>query len=221
VLVPPVASVLCAAGMLLTDQQHDFVRSCIARFSELDPGRLEALVLEMAEQGQAQLLRADVPRDRIEHRVALDLRYVKQYHEVTVSVSREAVRAGDFRTMLDAFHREHDRLYGYELSAQGTDLELINVRVRSIGRTDKPQLPKIAVGSSDPTGALKRRRLAFVPERESFEQLPVYDGHRLQAGNAIDGPALIERTDTTIFVSAAYAARVDEHGTCVVRRRAS
>jgi N-methylhydantoinase A len=207
--------------MLLTDQQHDFVRSCIARFSDLDPTRLDALVLEMTGQGEAQLLRADVPKDRIEHKVALDLRYVKQYHEVTVPVSREAVRAGDFEAMRDAFHREHDRLYGYELSAEKTDVELINVRVRSIGRTDKPSLPKIAAGSSDPSGALKRKRRAFVPERESFEELPVYDGHRLQAGNAIDGPALIERTDTTIFVSADYAARIDEHGTCVVRRRAS
>jgi N-methylhydantoinase A len=220
VLVPPVASVLCAAGMLLTDQQHDFVRSCIARFSELDPKRLEALVLEMAEQGQGQLRRADVPQDRIEHLVALDLRYLKQYHEVTVPVSLEAVRAGDFGAMLAEFHREHDRLYGYELSTEGTGVELINVRVRSIGHTDKPQLPRIAAGSSDASVALKRRRRAFIPELDRFEDLPVYDGHRLLAGNTIEGPALIERTDTTILVSAAYAARVDDHGTCVVRRRA-
>ncbi len=34
-----------------------------------------------------------------------------------------------------AFHAEHDRLYGYHLEAEGTGLELINVRVRAIGVT--------------------------------------------------------------------------------------
>ena len=49
--------------------------------------------------------------------------------------------------------------------------------------------------------------------------MPVYDGHALCAGNRIPGPALIERVDTTLFVSARYTAQVDEHGSVVVRRR--
>jgi len=49
--------------------------------------------------------------------------------------------------------------------------------------------------------------------------VPVYDGHALLGGNAIPGPALVDRTDTTIFVSAAYSARVDEHGSIVMERR--
>ena len=57
-----------------------------------------------------------------------------------------------------------------------------------------------------------------MPERDAFEEIPVYDGHRLLAGNTISGPALIERTDTTLFVSAAYRASVDEHATCVLER---
>ena len=217
VLVPTAASVLCAAGMLLTDQQHDFVRSCIGPLTALEPGRIKALVDEMAETGETQLRCADVAPERIEHRVALDLRYVKQYHEVTVLVSRDAIDRGDYASVAAAFHAEHDRLYGYELSREGTDLELINVRVRSIGGVDKPNLPKAQPGGPDAAGARKGSRRAFVPERDAFETVPVYDGHALRAGNEIDGPALIERTDTTIVVTAAYRVRVDEYGTCVIR----
>ena len=36
-------------------------------------------------------------------------------------------------------------------------------------------------------------------------------------GNAVPGPALIEKTDTTIFVSAGYAATVDEYGSVLLR----
>lgn len=221
VLVPPVASVLCAAGMLLTDQQHDFVRSCISELGKLPKERLQSLVGELTRQGEAQLRRADVPPERIEQRVALDLRYLKQYHEVTVPVALEAIERGDWASMIAAFHREHDRLYGYELSAEGTPVELINVRVKSVGRVEKPSLPRLPAGTADPSRAAKKPRRAYVPERDRFEELQVFDGHALQAGNRISGPALIERTDTTIFVSAAYDARIDDYGTAIVERRAS
>jgi N-methylhydantoinase A len=221
VLVPPVASVLCAAGMLLTDQQHDFVRSCISELDKLDLERLRGLVSELTREGEAQLRRADVPADRIEQQVALDLRYVKQYHEVTVPMALGDVTRGDTRAVVAAFHREHDRLYGYELSAEGTPVELINLRVRSIGRVDKPELPRLPAAGPDASRAKKGQRRAYVPERDAFESVAVYDGHALGAGNRIAGPALIERTDTTIFVSAAYAARIDEYGTAIVERRAS
>ena len=221
VLVPPVASVLCAAGMLLTDQQHDFVRSCIGRLDGLDPKRVGGVVRELCALGHAQLDQAGVPADRVEHRVMFDLRYVKQYHEVTVPVAREAALGGDFASAIAAFHKEHDRLYGYELSKEGTGLELINVRVRSIGRVEKPTIPKVPRGDGDPSRAKKGARRAYVPETDRFEDVPVYDGHALRAGDALAGPALVERTDTTIFVSAGYKARLDEHGTCVIERRPS
>jgi N-methylhydantoinase A len=217
VLVPTAASVLCAAGMLLTDQQHDFVRSCIGPLGKLEPGRIKALVDEMAAAGEEQLRRADVPADRIAHHVALDLRYVKQYHEVTVPVPRADIDRADFASVARAFHAEHDRLYGYELSSEGTDLELINVRVRSVGRVDKPVLPKAKAGGPDASRAKKGSRRAFVPERDVFETLPVYDGHALSAGNRIEGPALVERSDTTIVVTAGYRMLVDEYGTAVIR----
>ncbi|MCC6215360.1 MAG: hydantoinase/oxoprolinase family protein [Polyangiaceae bacterium] len=219
VLVPPVASVLCAAGMLLTDQQHDFVRSLLGRLSELEPARIAAVVGELCAHGEELLLGARVPADRIDHQVFLDLRYVKQYHEVTVPVGRADLARGDHGPALAAFHREHDRLYGYELSQEGSPVELINVRVRSVGRSDKPVLPRVAAGGHSADHALRRRRRAYVADRDGFEEVPVYDAHALLAGNVVSGPALLERTDTTIVLGASHQARVDDHGTCVVTRR--
>ena len=74
--------------MLLSDLQHDFVRTYITPVSSLDPGRLDALI------GGDGRPRASTPNwparasddARIAHDVALDLRYVKQYHEVTLPI---------------------------------------------------------------------------------------------------------------------------------------
>jgi len=218
VVVPATASVLCAAGMLFSDLQHDFVATYITPLSGLDADRLRALVAEMTTQGGAQLEGEGVGADDVFHSVALDLRYVKQYHEVTLAVSREAVQSADLDGIAQAFHAEHDRLYGYHLTE--TDLELINVRVRAVGRVQKPTLPELERGSRDPSvDACKGRRRAYLPEPDRFGEVEVYDGHRLKAGNAIAGPALIERIDTTIFVSSGFTARIDDHGSCLLDRK--
>jgi len=217
--IPPTASVLCATGMLMGDLRQDYVRSHVCRFRELDVDRVRALVGEMTSEGAALLREEGIEPDRIGHRIFLDLRYVKQYHEVTVPVTARMIEEGDTAAIAAAFHREHDRLYGYELSNEGTNLELINVRVRAIGATDKPEIPRLEAGSEDAFAARKGARHAFVPELAAFAEVPVYDGHALAAGNALEGPALIERTDTTIFVSDSFRARIDEHGSCLLTRK--
>jgi N-methylhydantoinase A len=215
VIVPSAASTLCATGMLLSDLQHDFVRSCVGPLAAIATQRLGTMVNEMAAEGERQLA-AEGAAD-IAHEVALDLRYLKQYHEVTLPVPRALLDSGDWRGVAALFHAEHDRLYGYQLAAEGTGLELINVRVRSLGRTSPPTLPRLAQGGPNASHARKGSRRAFVPETNLFADLPVYDGHRLMAGNIIEGPALVERADTTILVSAAYRAQVDEAGSVVLR----
>ncbi len=218
-VIPPTASVLCAVGMLQSDLQHDFVRSYVTGFDDLDPERLRSLVKAMAAEGDAQLALEGVAPDRIEHRVDLDLRYVKQYHEVTVPIGLDSVENGDVATIAASFHREHNRLYGYDLAREGTEVELINVRVRAIGRTAKPELPRLPRGEPDPSGALKGVRSAHVPGTGGFADLNVYDGHRLRAGNRVEGPALIERTDTTILVSSSFDALIDENGSCLLNAK--
>jgi len=215
-LVPRTASTLCAAGMLMSDLQHDFVRSFVTRLADADWGRLRQIVSAMVAEGTGQLSHEGLSGEHVEHGIALDLRYVKQYHEVTVPVASALLESQDLEAIASAFHVLHNRLYGYDLKDDGTPLELINVRVRSVGRVQKPELSRLPEGGADASHTIKGERRVFVPERESFETVPVVDGHQLVAGNTVPGPALIERTDTTIFVSAGFSARVDALGSCLI-----
>lgn len=220
IIVPAFASTLCATGMLLTDLAHDYVRSAVCTLDASSLPRILSLADEMAAEGESSLEREGVPKARRSHEVALDVRYLKQYHEVTVRVPRDALVDRVLERISEPFHQEHDRLYGYNLREEGTPLQLINVRVRSVGSVDQPDLPKIALGGADCSAARSGERRAFVPERERFETVPVFDGQRLCAGNEVVGPALIERSDTTFFVTADYTARIDQYGTAVIQRTA-
>ncbi len=221
VLVPATASVLCAAGMLLSALQHDFVRSYVTRLADLDTDRLAGLIDEMTREGAAQLKLEGVAPQGMQHDVLLDLRYVKQFHEVTVPVPRAAVEQGDTATMADAFHAEHNRLYGYDLGAEGTPLELINVRVRSRGAAERPALPTFPDAGPEGEGARKGTRRMFRPECGTFEDVAIHDGHALRSGNLVEGPALIEQRDTALYVGGTFTARVDAHHSYLLTRRES
>ncbi len=215
-IVPREASVLCAFGMLMGELKHDFVRTFVARLASLDWDRMTALVDAMAGEGEKLLDDEDVAREARRVELRLDCRYLKQYHEVSVVVPRDAVARRDAGAIARAFHDEHKRLYGYTLEAEGSPVEIINLRLQAIGATGKLALGREAAGPADASAALKGRRSMYVPERDAFAEVAVYDGHAMRCGHRIAGPALIEQRTTAIFVSDGFDALVDTVGSFVL-----
>lgn len=218
-IVPREASVLCAMGMLLSDLRHDFVRTFVARMDSLDWPRLDSLIDAMSAEGDAQLAEERIAPEGRRHEVKLDCRYLKQYHEVSVAVPREMIARRDARAIANAFHAEHNRLYGYSLEAENAAVEIINVRVNSVGLTEKPEYTEEAFGGEDSAHAIKGERRAYVPETARFASMPVYDGRRLRHGNRLQGPAIIEEVTTSVFVSGSYDCVVDRYGSFALYQR--
>lgn len=215
-IVPREASVLCAFGMLMCELRHDYVRTFVARLDGLDWSRLETLVETMSTEGARALNEERIPPARRRVELRLDCRYTKQYHEVSVPVPLDAVVAHDRASIARAFHAEHLRLYGYSLEAEGSPVEIINVRLQAIGATDRPAYRRDPHAGTDAAAALKRRRSVYIAERNAFGEVPVYDGHRMRCGHRIAGPALIEQQTTAIVVSEGYDCVVDPLGSFVL-----
>ena len=127
-----------------------------------------------------------------------------------------AIDGRDAALVARAFHDEHQRLFGYTLEAEGSPVEIINVRLQAIGATERPALRRATPGPADASAALKGRRSVYVPERDAFAAVPVYDGHRMRCGHRIAGPALIEQQTTAIFVSDSFDCTVDALGSFVL-----
>ena len=218
-IVPRSSSVLCAFGMLLSDLQHDFVRTLVARLDAPDWLRLEEILADMRSAGDSALDEEGVDKSQRRYVVRFDCRYIKQYHEVSFAVAHAALAAHDSDAIAAAFHREHNRLYGYSLETEKTPVEIINIRLQAIGATSAPYWAEERGESSNADRARKGARAVYIPETMKFAEVPVYDGHRLRAGNAIVGPAMIETATTATFVSAGYDCLVDRYGSLVLYRK--
>jgi N-methylhydantoinase A len=215
-IVPKESSIFCAAGMLMSDLKHDFVRTYSTSLAGLDKQKFKSLFFDMADEANKLLRSERIPEDAIQHSFSVDLRYVKQYHEVNVDIARKDIEDGNIERITNLFHPEHNRLYGYSLKEQGTPIELINLRLLSVGKTVKPRFSEEAFEGKDPSKAFKKTRKVYLPLEETFAEVPVYDGHKMKCGNRVEGPAIIEQVNTTTFVTPEYNVLCDRYGSYTV-----
>lgn len=211
-IIPKESSIFCAAGMLMSDLKHNFVRTFPTLLNNIDQNKFKSLFKEM-EREAAELLREEhIPESDVQFIYSLDMRYLKQYHELNVVISREEIEKEDIESIAGKFHPEHNQLYGYSLQEEGTPIEVINLRLLSIGKTVKPGFMQEEYDGEDPAKAFKKKRKAWLPLKQVFEEVPVYDGAKLRYGNKLVGPALIEQVNTTTFVTPEYNVLCDKHG---------
>lgn len=218
-LVPNVSSIFCAAGMLLGDLKHDYIRSHFTSFNNLDRKKFISLFNDMKEEGTKTLLEEGVSKNNIELTAILDMRYVGQYHEVQLETSWDDVMNFNLENIFDAFHNEHNRQFGYSLKEEKTEMELINIRLRVIGKNEKPKFLSENSESVSLQSALKEHRNVYIPETEKMQNIPVYDGDKNISGALIKGPCVIEKITTSIFVSENYDCVVDDYGSFIVYER--
>lgn len=220
-IIPKESSIFCAAGMLRSDLKHDFVSTYVALLEDTDPATFKNVFRDMETEGIKLLKSEGIPENRIEHIYALDLRYLKQYHEVYVEITSGEIQRFDLSSISARFHKKHNELFGYSLEAEQTPVELINLRIVCIGLTLKPELQVEVFNGPDPSKAFKKTRKAFLPLQRRFEEINVFDGAKLNFGNKVVGPAIIEQVNTTTFVTPEYNLLVDKYGSYTMYMKSS
>jgi N-methylhydantoinase A len=209
VLVPPTPGLNSALGLLATDVKHEFVRTQFTRTRRCTLETLDAVLGEMAATGRRLLGEERVPADRMEIIEEAELCYVGQSYPLRIRVPAD--RAGVFDHLEAAFHDLHRSLYGFASPGEAT--MIVNLRVTALGKVDRPALKA--------PGARRRRSGtgAEGPAQRRFRRLgrlPDLRARRLDAGDVVSGPAIIEQMDTTIVVPPRARALVDTSGCLVI-----
>jgi N-methylhydantoinase A len=208
-LVPRYPGVTSALGCVIADMRHDFVQTVNRTLDELDTEALAAAIGGFAGEGEALLARSGVRFTATETALELDMLYVGQTHTVAVpldradAASREKIRA--------AFERRYREIYGRLLD--GIAMRVLNLRVAVIGRRPKLDLALLAPkeGRVAPLGT------RAVYAARAWHQAPVYARLELPVGARMDGPALLEQPDTTLYLPPGFAGEVDRFGNFIMR----
>ena len=205
VIVPRVAAVLSAWGMLATDLRFEVSKSHVGDTSALDGGAVKRLFDEIEAEGLARLRASFAGPARASRSV--DMRYGEQVFEIAVSLDDVDWSADDpLPQIVERFHRRHEALYTYAMPEQ--ESVLVNARVSVSGVLEElPQEPRLAPGSPAPPVA--RRRIYL---DGGSTDASVFDFDALTPEQQLAGPAVVESAMTTILLRPGDRASVTEHG---------
>ncbi len=209
VLCPPGAGVASAFGMLTAAPAFDLARSQPEAIGEVAGEAVPRMLDEMRRQGIEQLRRAGVDPDQVRVEISADMRHRGQGEPLTVPLG-EQLAASPRRQLEEAFAQAYVRLYGRR--PPGVEAEVLTWRLRVSG----PRPPVTATRAPLPGPALKGRRRCWSEERGGFVEAGVFDRYRLQPGDVVEGPAVVEERESTAVIGPGGRARVDRQGNLVV-----
>jgi N-methylhydantoinase A len=211
VLVPELTSVLSAFGAANADIRRERSRSVDLPLP-CDAARVEARLSELAAAVQADLAADGIAESDRSVSFEADLRFMRQQSELTIDCSAGFGPAQQQR-IVEEFKAEYGRRYGQGALVTGTPVELVTLRAIGRGRTVRAGLTLHASDPSPGPAPVVGTRSVYLGAETAALQVDVIAGADLLPGQTLEGPALIDSVDTTIWIPRDVRAVVDAHRT--------
>jgi N-methylhydantoinase A len=205
VLVPPAPGVFSAAGLLLSEIEHEFVQTLSVRGDGASADMLQASYRELEAEAERALVAEGVSREEILISRFADIRYAGQAYELTLPV---AAGAPDIGLIAADFSAEHRRTYGHASADAPIDIVNVKLTARAAGNGDAPYDPLAGLG---PNAGEQTRRAYFGPEHGSLD-VPVISRAALLDSPPREGPLIVEEYDSTCVVPPGCRVTLDSLG---------
>jgi len=217
VLVPPAPGIVCAQGLLVSDQKEDFVASVRLPLSQTAMAEAAKMIGNLAELAHSWFESERLPDEGRSMELSLDLRYVGQNFELIVPAASGANLTAqdlpDAETLANLFFDAHDRAYGFHDAS--APIEIINFRMTARGRL------------FEQTKKNERKENSGLPEAESTRtvwfdsnagiETPVYRREKLYPGLRFEGPAIVDQLDATTPIFPGDRVEVLADGSILIR----
>ena len=218
IVIPQNSSVFCALGLLSADyvlRNDQGVGWDLSKPEGVD--RVNEIADRMVEDAIQQMETEGFTRDQIDVQRTADIRFHGQAYELTVAMPARELKAEDAEEIFDNFLAMYERTYGEGTAWKGVPASLINYSVTVTGQQDRPDFGK---ASADPasTDLTRDTRRVFLPTERRWEDVPIIDDESMTVGSRVEGPAIIDAVDTTIYVPPGTTAERDEYMNYVLTR---
>ena len=172
---------------------------------------LSAAWQELEERGYQELEREGIPRDKVYFRYGISARYIGQMSAWEAPVERGRVESvEDLEKVIGSFETVYTTIYPVAARFPEAGYQITEVYVEAIADKIRPMILKYSLkGKEAPRKASKGQREAYMDGK--WQTFDVWEMDDLEAGNRIDGPAIIEHPMTTLIIPPENYVEFDEH----------
>ncbi|MFM9969366.1 MAG: hydantoinase/oxoprolinase family protein, partial [Burkholderiales bacterium] len=215
VIIPTTASGHSAFGAVTADRHRSFSLA----YGQHTPPRFKrasdhvdiAALNDGFEKLDARCREALGEKVRIERLMGMLFR--QQVHEVFVEVPNKKLDAADVDALVERFQENYEKLYGKGSALRGSGVEFTTLRTEAVSPVTRPAQAQLvaATGKAKPVGT---RRVYFY--KIGFRDTAVFRSEDLGPGMRIDGPAIVERPDTTVVIGVNQNLEIEPHGNMIM-----
>ncbi len=210
-IVPRYPGVTSALGCVVADMRHDRVQTVNRLLADTDTLALGERMQAVADECERLLHAAEVEFSSLLKRFELDMLYLGQTHTVAVPLELPAVGLQP-EDVQRAFDETYASAYGRLLD--NIPCRIMNFRVAVTGVRPTLEMsvfaPPAGTASDEPP---EYREIYALGKRY---RAGIYQRLDLPADAVIDGPALLEQADATIYVDPGLQACVDANGNLLI-----
>lgn len=212
IIIPVAPGNFSTFGLLTGNMKYDYVRTYVAHDKLIDFQSMSQIYREIETQAFLKMKQEGFLEKEIELFRTIDMRYYGQSYELNIPVNLGEIGSDSFEKAKERFHEAHQKAYGF--AKPDEQVELVKLRVTCVGKT-----PSVRLHQSEPTGENPQK--AFKGFRKVFFdgtwlETHVFARERLQTGNRIDAPSIIEEAGSTILIYPGYTGFVDSYGNIVI-----
>jgi N-methylhydantoinase A len=166
---------------------------------------VQTLLKRLEQHARRVLVAEGFLPDKMHFEHSLDMRYLGQAYELNIPVGPLSSIGRD---VIFTFHRAHEMRYGYH--HENKPVEIVNVRCRATGITDKPPSQKIA--SRSRTRLLLPDQIMGLMFYGRTRKTTLYRRDNLRVGDIFSGPTIVAEYSATTLIPPDWKARVDNYG---------
>ncbi len=213
VRIPFAAGVLSALGCLTSPMSFDFVFGYMRELHDVNWKHVNRRFAELELQGRQQLKDAGI-EDDVTITLSADMRYYGQRYEVSVPLLHHPFSEASIKKITADFYKAYSSYYGRKID--DVPVETVSWRINVSG--PRPELEVAWPGREGASEVVKPKgkRSAVFPGISEPVVCQVFERGELPIGTRIDGPIIIEDTESTTIAPPGAKINIDDHRMIII-----
>jgi len=231
VVVPAWAAGFSAFGSAAAEYEYRYDKSLFINLGMESPDEAKtagARILqdawdELAKHVYSEFEVNGYPRDKVTLKNSLRMQYQGQLNDLEIDAPISHARTvEDWERLTDAFEDRYGEVYAHAARSPELGFSVTAAIMRGTVGVAQPRIIEEELAGAVPSpDAMRGERKFFVPTQREWVMASIYDIEQLNAGNTINGPAVLESPATSFVVPPGFRTRLDERRLFHLQERSS
>ncbi|MGA2315867.1 MAG: hydantoinase/oxoprolinase family protein [Thermodesulfobacteriota bacterium] len=226
IIVFPYSPVFCAFGSTVMDMRRIYEQAKYMILSQplttrlvAEPEEFNSVVRGIQNKAMRDLVADRVnPMDAI-YSLELDMKFGGHIHTLRCHSPRVFLRdEGDVKMLYEAFMKEYSEVFSPMALLPRSGVVITNFTLHCVVPQVKPEFAKFRKVGSSSKKAFVTKRPVWWEYSGTFKDTATYNMDRLECGNIVEGPAIVEAPDTTVVIYPGYRYKIDEYLNGIIER---